>query len=111
MKLEKFLPAKNPKTIRRLRELEHKAGSLPILFALFLQEFLKQMLQFMDIPVPNFMRMLMAAILIGGLYVYDEERRKATEAATDKVGEAKDKAKEKVSQKRQASLDEYRESN
>lgn len=85
---------------RRLRELEHRAGSLPVLFALFFHESLKALILSFGVPVPNWIKMGMGAVLIAGLYVYDVRLREAAQAA-------KEKAEEKYSNSYQAGFDEY----
>lgn len=86
--------------LRRLRELEHRAGSLPVLFALFFHESIKNLILSLDVPVPGWVRMTLMALLLAVIYVYDVRLREAAQAA-------KEKAEEKYSDSRQAGFDDY----
>ena len=82
-------------TADRIRELEEEAGTLPVIFALFFTEGLKQIV--IATPIVGFppgsrlnmlvnaAKMLLAAIIVGGLYVYEEERKEYVQKAKEGV--------------------------
>lgn len=110
MAWDKYIPYKGDKrTTKRIRELEHEAGTLPVLFALFLNEALKIQILQLNIGVYEPLKFFTAAFLCAFVYVYDKEVKAASEKAKEKAEETKDKAKDKVQANRQSKLDEYGE--
>jgi len=96
-----WIPGAGDKTVRsRLSELEDKAGTVPVLFALFLNEALKVNVSDWPIPGPVEVNYLLIAFILGCGYVYRD--RKARYAK-----KAKDKAKEAATPNNQEKLNEY----
>lgn len=88
-----------------MQELEEKAGTLPIFFALFILEAVKVTVTAIGYRFPfalvidwmamaDAIKFLVMGSLTGIIYVYDEERKAAAEKVKEKGGEAKEKAKE-----------------
>lgn len=76
MKLKDLVPwIGNDKTARRWRELEKKAGTLPVFFALFFSEFVKILtLSFPNYSMETILDLLTLFILsafVAFLFVYD----------------------------------------
>lgn len=89
---DKWLPGNlDATTLNRLRELERQAGALPILSALFFQEGIKQMATFLNIPIPNFVRMFLLAFAFGGAYIYHDKRYRAWQKAKEQAKKQKSK--------------------
>lgn len=85
---KKWLPAtEEADIITRLRELERRAGALPVLSALFFHEGLKQLALFLNIPIPGFIRMFMLSIFFGLAFVYADKRHRAWQKAKEKAQE------------------------
>lgn len=121
--MKSLIPGLGDRTTRKkLRELEKKAGTLPVVFALLFTEGIKIIVS--GIPVPFFpeaawfhfigesLKFIITALAVGAAYVYEDERRQYTEKAKekasdakDKAGEAKDKAKEKASEAKDKAKD------
>jgi len=76
MKLKDLVPwIGNDKTAKRWRELEKKAGTLPVFFALFFSEFVK----ILTLSFPNYSMntivdlivLFVLSVIIATIYVYD----------------------------------------
>lgn len=65
----------NPETAKRFRELEKRAGTLPVLFALFASEGIKMAAlgfpSYSNSQVADIVTVTGLAVLIGVVYVYD----------------------------------------
>lgn len=81
MKLKWLIPGETDvNTLQRLRQLEQKAGTLPVMFALFFTKAIEITVLAIPpfIPIPNFIlplfdaiKMLLAAIIVGVIHVYE----------------------------------------
>lgn len=84
--------------IHRLRELEHQAGALPVISALFFHEGIKELALYFDIFIPIFIRMFLLSVVFGVAYVYHDKRYRAWKKAKETVNEKKSKLDQKQSQ-------------
>jgi len=117
MSLRSLVPFRGNKTTRkRIKELEEKAGTLPIFFSLFVLEGVKNIVAALEYTAPfgvvfntsvafQGVKFFLLGIAVGILFIYEDERRQAADKAKEKAGEAKqkagdakDKAKEKASE-------------
>jgi hypothetical protein len=91
-------------TKKRLRELEKQAGTLPVIFALLFTESVKTFIGgipivFLPETAPfrfavEALKFLLLALVIGALYIFEEERREYSEAAKDKAQTVKEKVED-----------------
>lgn len=79
-------------TLDRVRKLEKKAGTLPVIFALFFTEALKTAIANVPIAIGNTVKFLLASIIIALIYIYEDKKEVAVEKAKDTAEKAKDKA-------------------
>jgi len=93
----------NTRYIHKLRKLEKQAGSLPVLFALFFQHSISQLISYISGPVPNWLVYLICASVVGWVYVKEISGKDISEAAK----ETSEKVKDAVSDTRQSKIDEY----
>ena len=89
--------------VRRLRELQRQAGTLPIIFALLFTESIKSAIASMPVPIPLPVKFFIAALIVGVLYVYDDKVRRTRQAAE----QAKDTIKDKIERGTQYQLRDY----
>lgn len=83
MSLLSYVPGQGPKTTKeKLQELEEEAGSLPIIFGVFITKVFENIVIGRISLALNF---LIAALATGLIYVYSREIRKAAESAAEKV--------------------------
>lgn len=103
--MKSLIPGFGEKTSKkRIKELEEEAGTLPVIFALLFTESIK--IAVVGLPTPFFpdsswfhfigesLKFLFMAVLVGVLYVFEEERKMYKEKASD----VKDKAAGKASE-------------
>jgi len=81
MNLKEFVPGYGEKSTRkRIHELERRAGTLPVMFALFFTEAIK--IAALEIPLlthgmgvteatADVIRMLLLSVIVGSIYIYD----------------------------------------
>lgn len=105
--MKSIIPGLGEKTTRkRLRELEEKAGTLPVVFALLFTEAIK--ITVAGIPIPfvpqtawfhfliEALKFLLLAIAVGMAYVFEAERREVIGMAKEKAQEKTEETKDKV---------------
>ena len=90
-------------TVRRLRELQRRAGTLPIIFALLFTESIKAAIASTPLPIPLPVKFFIAALTVGVLYVYDDKVRRTKQAAE----QAKDSIKDKIEKGTQHQITDY----
>jgi hypothetical protein len=91
--------AGNKTTAKRVRELEQRAGTMPVIFALLFTEAIKSFIGRMEIPfihLPSTYKFLIASLVVAVLYIYEDERKEATSKAKDAASEGTKKAAEKA---------------
>lgn len=104
MSWREWIPGYGSKSVRKkIRDLEQEAGSIPVFFALFAHEGVKNFLFSLNTPLPGWVLSFLVAGLLAIIYIYEVEKRKAAE----KAKQAKDKAKGAVTKDVQETLDEY----
>lgn len=73
--MKQLIPGLGEKTTRqKIRELEKKAATLPVIFALLFTESLKGFINFISIPyitVPSPVKFFIAAMIVALLYIYE----------------------------------------
>ena len=85
MSLRSYIPGLGEKTTRqKVKKLEQEAGSLPIMFGVFVTKI------FENLVVGKFnlaLNFVAAAVVVGLLYIYSREIKQKVDSAKDKVEE------------------------
>ena len=85
MSLWSYIPGRGPKTTRqKVKKLEREAGSLPIMFGVFITKIFENMVVGQFRLALNF---LAAAVVVAVLYIYSREIKEAAQNTADKVEE------------------------
>jgi len=85
MSLRSCIPFLGKKTARqKIRELEKEAGSLPIIFGVFVTKIFENIVVWKPRLALNFS---IAALVVGVVYVYGQEAKKAAKETAEKVEE------------------------
>lgn len=88
----------------KLRELQRQAGTLPKIFSFLVAAYIAAESQSLPIPfIADRHKILLVAFLIGVAYVYDDKKRRATEAAQ----KAKNTITEQIEKGSQSQIDDY----
>jgi hypothetical protein len=99
MKLKWLIPGRGDyKTLSRLRDLEQKAGTLPVMFALFFTKAIEITVLaipavFIDLPsfvepIFDAIKMFIAAMIVGAMHIYEIQLRNVFDRDDD--GEVSD---------------------
>lgn len=106
MAWKSWIPGYGDKTVRqRVWELEQKAGSLPMIFAVLIGAYVTSEARHLPLPfIPERYRILLAAIAAALIFIYRDKR----ERAAQKVKEQANKVK---GGKEQMNLADYKENN
>lgn len=85
MSLWSYIPGLGEKSTRqKLKKLEQEAGSLPIMFGVFVTKIFEQLVAGQPRIALNF---LIAAIVTGSVHMYSREIRQVADRAAEKVDE------------------------
>lgn len=114
--MRELIPGVGDRTARqRLRDLEKKAGTLPVIFALLFTEGVKTFVAGLPIPfVPETawfhfilqgLKFILLSLVVAWAYVYEDERREYTEKAKEKATDTKDKVKDKAKEAKDKAKD------
>jgi hypothetical protein len=99
MTLKDFIPGLGDRTTaKRIRDLEKKAGTLPVIFALLFTESIKSAIANLQIYLPNPIKFFIASIIVAIFYIYEDERKNVAKKGKEKASGAKDTVKEKASE-------------
>jgi len=98
------MPSDDDKSyVTRIRRLEKRVGSLPVLFALFFQHAISNLAIEYTHPLPHWLVYFIISIVIAWIYIREIDKKDIEQAAKN----AKEKAKDTVSNSRQSKMDEY----
>lgn len=105
--MKELIPGRGEQTTRkRLRQLEEKAGTLPVIFALLFTESIKILVSGLPVPlipetawfhfIGEALKFVMMATAVAAAYIYEDERREYTKKAKETASETKEKVKDKA---------------
>lgn len=87
--MKELLPGFGEKTTRqRIKELEKRAATLPVIFALLFTEAIKSTIGLIPVPyitIPAPVKFLIAALIVAAIYIYEEDAGMYAEKAKEKV--------------------------
>jgi hypothetical protein len=85
--MKELCPGVGEKTTRqRIKELEKKAATLPVIFALLFTEAIKSTIGMIPVPhitIPTPVKFLIAALIVAVIYIYEEDAGMYAERAKD----------------------------
>lgn len=96
--MKELIPGLGEKTTKqKIKDLENKAATLPVIFALLFTEALKKTIELLSLPyitVPSPIKFLLVALVVGVIYVYGVDREMYAQKAKNTAESAKEKAQD-----------------